>query len=136
MSWDVILLKEKFDLNDSDYQLTPLGNNAEIGAMLTKLLPHFKYHSDGWSVLNDDEFSIEFNMSDEEIIDSIMLHIRGGGDPMAVIKTICDATNWAALDTSTSEFMDTENLSQESWIEFQKYRDKVIKRDEEKDESQ
>jgi hypothetical protein len=96
--------------------------------MLTSLLPEIDYSDPTWGVLESVEYSIEFNTGSKDPIDGIMLHIRGGGDPLVIIKLICEHTGWGALDTSTGEFMDTDHLSQESWIEFQKFRDRVMGR--------
>ena len=126
MSWDVLLLKEKCDLNDKDVDVPPLGNRDEIIRTLTALMADLDYSDPTWGILESDEFSIEFNTGREELVDSIMLHIRGGGDPLIIIKLICDHTGWGAFDTSTSDFMDTDKLSPESWLAFQKFRDRVI----------
>ena len=126
MSWDVLLLKAKFDLEDSNANPGSLGNRTEIIENLTALLPQLDYSDKSWGMLSGEKFSIEFNTGENETVDTIMLHIRGGGDPLVVIKVICDSTHWAALDCSTSEFIDTNNLSRESWENFQKFRDKVI----------
>ena len=123
-----MLFSEKFDLEAPDYIPEPLGNCAAIVRILTQLLPTFQYFSDGWGILKEANFSIEFNIGKEEITDCIMMSIRGGGDPMPIIKTICDATKWGAFDTSAAAFVDVENLSPESWINFQAFRDKVISR--------
>ncbi len=55
-----------------------------------------------------------------------MLHIRGGGDPLPLIKVICDTCDFVALDFVALDFIDLDNLSSESWTKFQVYRDKIL----------
>lgn len=127
MSWDVLLFKHRFDL-EADEEPAPLGERASVVATLTALLPAIDYSDNSWGILEEEDYSIEFNTGDESTTGTIMLHIRGEGAPMAVIKLICDATGWAALDTSEGSFLDTTDLSPESWQKFQQYRDKIIGR--------
>lgn len=126
MSWDVIILKEKFEIDDNDYTPPPLGNRKDIIAALTKIFPNLDYTDPSWGLLKESDYSIEFNTGDEEIVATMMLHIRGGGNPLNAIKLILNELNWAALDCSTTEFIDLDMNDNESWIEFQKYRDKVM----------
>lgn len=126
MSWDVIFLKSKIDLEDPNLDLEPLGNKTEIINKLTRLIPDLDFSDRDWGMLSTEYFSIEFNIGREEIVDSLMLHIRGGGDPLVIIKAICDETNWGALDTQNTQFIETDNISKDSWETFQAYRDKVI----------
>ncbi|MCF3110902.1 barstar family protein [Niabella sp. CC-SYL272] len=129
MSWDVLLFKNKFDLNDEQVDPGILGNRSLVIKSLVALIPGLNYADPSWGVLEAPEFSIEFNTGNDEVVNSIMLHIRGGGNPLAVIKLICDELKWVALDCSTSDFMDTENLSANSWLAFQAYRDQISRID-------
>jgi hypothetical protein len=129
MSWDVLLMKEKFDLEDvpDDFRPQKLGKRDDIIAKLQLVIPELDYSDKSWGMLDTSEYSIEFNTGRNEEVDSIMLHIRGRGDPLIIIKLICETFGWAALDCSTGDFMDLENLSSESWVKFQEYRDRVLK---------
>jgi hypothetical protein len=126
MSWDVVLLKTKINLVDKNANPDNLGKKDEIIERLTTLLPTLDYSDTSWGIFTDKNFSIEFNTGTDDIVETIMLHIRGGGDPLVIIKIICDSENWFALDCSTTEYIDTDNLSKESWENFQKFRDKII----------
>lgn len=55
-----------------------------------------------------------------------MLHVRGGGDAISAIASFARPLGWAALDCSTSEFLELDNPSQAGWEAFQAYRDKII----------
>lgn len=126
MSWDVVLLKIKIDFKEFEGEIPPLGERNVIVGELTALLPELDYSDKSWGIYDNESLSIEFNTGDDEILASIMLHIRGGGDPHVILKAICEKMEWYALDSSTGEFMDFENVSKESWEEFQRYRDKII----------
>ncbi|MCB0402949.1 MAG: hypothetical protein KDD41_12750 [Flavobacteriales bacterium] len=128
MSWDVAILKEKFDLNDQDYLPSPLGNRSEIVKELCALLPGLDFSDPSWGRYEGNGFSIEFSTGDDESVNTIMLHVRGGGDPMPVITLILLEQKWEAMDCSTGEFMDCKNMDDTSWVEFQKFRDKIIDR--------
>ena len=129
MSWDVVLLKEKFDTNDKDYQPPTLGKRMELISQLTSILPNLDFSDESWGIMEGDGFSIEFNIGNNENVDSIMLHIRGGGDPIQIIQGIMQEFKWESLDCSTGDFMELNNVSNESWTKFQTWRDKVFKRD-------
>lgn len=130
MSWDVILIKERFDwdADNSGYKPPLLGNRDEIITSLKSIFPNIDYTDKSWGLLSETEYSIEFNTGSGENVDSIMLHIRGGGNPVNAIKLIMKEMGWEALDCSTSEFIDLEKDNPESWTEFQKFRDNVLKK--------
>jgi hypothetical protein len=57
-------------------------------------------------------------------INSIMLHVRGGGDDvLAVIVQIAAAVGARALDISTGEFLTGDPTQTAGWHDFQQYRD-------------
>ena len=79
-----------------------------------------------WGIYFDGQTSIEINIGTDEEVNTIMLHIRGGGDPFNFIRTICNHFKWFALDCSTGHYIDFLNPSQDSWDRWQKYRDKIV----------
>lgn len=82
-----------------------------------------------WGLYRGDGYSIEFNVGEEDPIQDMMLHVRGGGDAIADIMKFVVPNGWAALDCSTSEFLDPANPSDEGWAGFQEFRDDVLKRE-------
>ena len=90
MSWDVMLFNtrgkqpppiEQFE--ESHYE--PLGPAAGVRQRLTRLLPKIDWSDTSWGIYEGDGFSIEFNAGGGDPIDTIMLHVRGGGDAIAAI---------------------------------------------------
>jgi len=127
MSWDVLLITEKFDLDDcEDFVPTPLGKRDELITKLCQVFSNLDYSDKSWGILSAEEFSIEFSTGDEEIVDTIMLHVRGGGLVMDTIFKAMDVLNCNALDCSSSDFLNPKASDKNSWKEFQQFRDKVI----------
>jgi len=134
MSWDVLIMKEKYDFDapeENQPDIAPLGKRDEIIEKLTKCIPNLDYRDEAWGILNDEGYSIEFNTGDEEIVDSIMLHIRGGGTVMDTIQLVSETLDAYALDTSDCAYIDFKQPEQakESWERFQKYRDKILNKE-------
>ncbi|NQX48036.1 hypothetical protein HQN87_22170 [Paenibacillus tritici] len=132
MSWDVLIMKEKYDFDapeDKQPAIPPLGQRDEIIGKLTSCIPELDYRDAAWGFMNGEGYSIEFNTGDEETVDSIMLHIRGGGTVMDTIQLVCDTLEAYALNTSDGSYINFEQPeeAEQSWEQFQKYRDQVIK---------
>lgn len=131
MSWDVLIMKTKYDFEAPEEEqppVPPLGQRDVIIEKLTRRLPNLDYRDKAWGVLEGEGFSIEFNTGDEELVDSIMLHVRGGGAVMDTLCLICETLEAYALDTSDTGYIDfgQPEAAEQSWEQFQKYRDKVI----------
>jgi hypothetical protein len=131
MSWDVMVFRfagkppastEEMD----DAQRLPLGAAADVRAGIAAALPQTSWDDPTWGIFDGDGFSIEFNVGDDDPIDNMMLHVRGGGNAIAAIMSFVSPLGWSALDCSTGEFLDPAAPSEEGWKGFQAYRDKVI----------
>jgi hypothetical protein len=132
MSWDVMVFhlrdkpKSLEDLRDD--AMLPLGPAVQVRDGVSAVLSGVDWSDRTWGLYGGDGFSIEFNVGDEDPIQNMMLHVRGGGDAVADIMKLVVANGWVALDCSTSEFLDPAAASNEGWTGFQKYRDKIIGR--------
>jgi hypothetical protein len=133
MSWDVMIFNTRGksppsveEFEDSDYET--LGPAADVRQRLSELLPGVDWSDTTWGIYEGDGFSIEFNVGDDDPIENMMLHVRGGGEAIAAIAKFARPLGWSALDCSTSEFLDLDNPSQDGWEGFQEFRDTVIKR--------
>lgn len=127
MSWDVLLLKTKIDLSVKDSVPESMGEKSKIIQEMLTMQPDIDFSDTTWGIYADDGASIEINIGNKEDLQCITLHIRGGGNPHGFIARICNRFSWHAVDCSTGEYMDLENLSTESWERWMKYRDKIIK---------
>jgi hypothetical protein len=132
MSWDVLIMNTRGktpameELRDSDCD--PLGKAADVRKKLSKHLPGIDWSEKSWGHFQGDGYHIEFNVGHADPLQTIMLHVHGGGDVIAAIVRFARPLGWSALDCSTSEFLDLDDPSQAGWEGFQGYRDKVLKR--------
>ena len=130
MSWDVMVLNYGGKLSPAEMldaePVGPLGPAAQVRRRIAKHLPGVDWSEPEWGLYEGDGFTIEFNTGSDDPIDSIMLHVRGGGDAIAVLLKFAKPNGWSLLDCSTSEFLDPQNPSAEGWEEFQAFRDKAI----------
>ena len=133
MSWDVLVLnyhgsppdiEEMAEAGDPD----PLGNASAVRVAISRHLEGVDWSDPAWGLFEGDGFSFEFNMGNKDPVDSIMLHVRGGGDPIAAMLQFSQPNKWSLFDCSTSEFLDPDNPSHEAWEAFQELRDKVVKK--------
>ena len=130
MSWDVLVLNYGGKLSPEEMleaePVGPLGRAAQVRRRITKYLPGVDWSDPAWGVYERDGFTIEFNAGNEDPVESIMLHVRGGGDAIAALLRFASPNGWSLLDCSTSEFLDPASPSVEGWEEFQTFRDKAI----------
>ncbi|MCS6906469.1 MAG: hypothetical protein RML93_01145 [Anaerolineales bacterium] len=123
MSWDVILMH--VPSNVASIQELPrnftseLGPRPEILATLARILPALDLTDPSWGYLKGKDFSIEFNIGDESVVDAIILHVRGSDDAVSIIQHLCEQTGWRAFDTTAGDFM---NFSQQPATGLQQWR--------------
>jgi hypothetical protein len=91
MSWDVFIMKTPDEIKSvseipKDYCLPPLGTLSDILDMLKELLPDIDFSDPHWGVLATETYSIEFNIGNEDPVESLMLLIRGEDAPIDIIK--------------------------------------------------
>jgi len=139
MSWDVMVYNydgsppQDFADLPKDHKPDPLGSASNVREAISKQLRGVDWSDCTWGIFKGDGFSIEFNTGEDDPIDSIMLHVRGGGDAITAMLQFAIPNKWSLFDCTTGEFIDPENPSEEGWKGFQAFRDKVISqfRDEE-----
>jgi hypothetical protein len=131
MSWDVLILNRDgtppslVDVPD-EWMPKPMGDAAAVRAGISAVLP-VDWSGPNWGLYRADDFSIEFNVNTTGLVDGVTLHIRGAGDPLPTIVGLCSANGWVALDYSTGQLMDLVNPSRESWLAFQRFRDRGVR---------
>lgn len=141
MSWDVMVFNydgsPPSDFADlpEDHKPDPLGPASTVREAISKQLPGVDWSDPNWGIYDGNEFSIEFNTGKEDPIDSIMLHVRGGGDAIAAILKFASPNKWSLFDCSSGQFIDPENPSQDGWEGFQEFRDKVFEQYSDEDQT-
>lgn len=126
MSWDVLLLKSKIDINNTEAQPDYMGDREALILEFKNLSSEVDFTDKSWGIFFDGQTSIEINIGKEEKVNSIMLHVRGGGNPFHFMRIICNHFKWFALDCSTGNYIDFLNPLKDSWDRWQMYRDKII----------
>jgi hypothetical protein len=71
------------------------------------------------------DFAIEVTMGRDEIVDSIMLHVRGGDTAVGLIGDLLDRPGRRAIDCRTGEFFDVETAS-ESIAAWRAFRNRAV----------
>lgn len=134
MSWDVMVMRFEggtpniAELESGARAPMPLGPAAEVRQAISRHLSSVDWSDPAWGIYDGDGFSIEFNAGSDDPIDSIMLHVRGGGDAIAAALSFAIPNGWSLLDCSSGDFINSENPSQEGWEGFQDFRDQVLDR--------
>ena len=133
MSWDVMIFNLRGaspppieQMQEGDYE--SLGPADDVRQRISSLLSGIDWSNPTWGIYEGDGFSIEFNVGQDDPIDTMMLHVRGGGDAISAITRLARPLGWSALDCSTSQFLDLDNPSHAGWEGFQRFRDKVIEK--------
>lgn len=121
MSWDVLLAKREADPGSAG----SLGTSTEIRAKISQCFPDVDWRRPDSGVFRSGDLSIEFAVGSEEVVDTVMLHVRGEGDPFPMIVELCRSFSWSALDTSSGEWLDLDNPSPDGWDSFRQFRDEV-----------
>lgn len=132
MSWDVLVVNfagKTPPANEmaDEPPAVPLGPAAKVRNDITAKLPGVDWSDPTWGIYEGETFSIEFNIGKDDPLESIMLHVRGGGAAIPAMMAFAKPLGWSLLDCSTSEYLDPENPSSEGWEGFQDYRDKVMR---------
>jgi hypothetical protein len=140
MSWDIYIMnfpataQRVADIPD-DFQPKPLGKRADLIAQIRGVIPSADFSKPDWGVFEGEGFSIEFQMGDKEICQSVTLLVRGGGSPAPLIGALLDRLKVRGIDCQTSEFFHIE-AARASFGSWQQYRDQIIgAKDENHDES-
>lgn len=132
MSWDVLVIAApdefvRMDDIPKDYVGRPLGTVADVLRQIRERFSDVDLSDPTWGHLVRDGWSIELNIGDADPVDSIMLHVRGGGDGVIpVIASIADAVNGRALDFSEGVFLTGDPDRPNGWRAFQAYRDGIL----------
>ncbi len=110
MSWDLYVQDwgdfDSLEQIPDDFEPRSIGKRSEIIDSIKKTEPKADFSNPSWGKLDDELFSIEFNMGDSEIVESIVMYVKGGEFAMPHIEKILSSLNLKATDGSTSDFLD------------------------------
>lgn len=128
MSWDIFISKSPIEEAKAG-NMGIFGPLAVLKEALKQVVLTLEFKEADRGFYRDETCSIEFSLStDEPEISHFMMYIRGGGTtPINIIKSICEQLECYAMDCSTGDQMDFSDVDEQSFLEWQAYRDKVIK---------
>jgi hypothetical protein len=130
MSWDVLLLRlpdhvtSMEDVRDDD-GIPPLGRKPWVLDGVRRALPEADLTDPAWGQAEGPGWSIELNIGSDDPVDSIMLHVRGGGDDaLAPIFRLAGELGCRVLDCSEGNLISSPDETS-GWHAFQEFRDRV-----------
>jgi hypothetical protein len=133
VSWDVLFqdlppgIRSIADIAD-DFRPGPLCGRGELVAAIQKAAPTTRFSGPYMGTLDADGFSIEFNADDGDPVRAVMLHIRGGGDALAIVHALSIALGRPAIDCSAGELMDFDSPEVgKGFAAWRAYRDQSVR---------
>ena len=113
MSWDIYLQDfgnyNRIEDIPEDFQPKTIGDKLDIINKIKEIAPDLNDSDNSWLVLENNKFSVEFNVGKNDSLDSIMLHIRGDESVMGFIKELITKLQLRAVDMATGEFINFSN---------------------------
>ena len=133
MSWDFSLFDAPVGLksNELPQDFRPrLFARDQLISTIKQAFPNVDFRDSSWGFIEGIGWSIEVNIGSEEMTHGFMLHVRGGGDVIAAVLRIADATGLRALDCQTGDFVDksTAEAANASFRAWRNYRDQIVGR--------
>jgi len=133
MSWDVWIIKfeEQYqsvrDIPDGVRPLC-LGTRDEIQKKISSVFAGTDWNDPAWGAWSSKDGSIEFNIGNEDVISSIMLHVRAEDTVVPLIIKLALDNGWQASDTSDGLFLERKKNPTGELQKWRKYRDKIAKK--------
>jgi hypothetical protein len=124
MSWDAVLFRIKGklrpieEMDDDDY--LPLGLHKEVVSAILASFPTATRKKPTQLIYTEGDLSIEFIPQGRNPVESVLLEVRGEGDPISPLLDLATRNGWVMLDASTSEFIDADNPSDEGYGGYRK----------------
>jgi hypothetical protein len=124
MSWDAVLLRIKGkwrpveEVGDDEY--LPLGKRKDVLSAIMEAFPTAAWETPTQLFYRDGDLSIEFVPQGRNPIESMIVEVRGEGDPIPPLVQLATSNGWVLLDTSTSEFIDPGEPSDEGYAGYRK----------------
>jgi hypothetical protein len=133
VSWDAHILRLDRLVSSlaelpNDYTPPAVGSAVHVRASITEAFPTTDWADPSWGVLDCGEYALEFSLGSDDPIPSFSVHVRGDGDPIRPLVAMCTSNGWRVIDVQTTELLDPQDPSTDSWARFREYRDRVTKR--------
>ncbi|WP_299534150.1 hypothetical protein [Ulvibacterium sp.] len=117
MSWDLYVQDwgdfDSLEQIPDDFEPKPIGNRSELIDKIKVAEPTVDFTNPSWGLLENEFFSIEFNMGDSELSDGFVMHVRGNELAIPCIGNILDSLDLKAADGFTPDFFDVEKFKKD-----------------------
>lgn len=129
MSWDISICKFSRtyaaveDIGD-DERCFALGTRQEVHAAVSDVFGGTDWTDPTWGVYDAPFGSVEFNISDSDTVEGMMLHVRAGEQIVAPIVALCLRYGWQGFDISSGSFLEQSPVPAsglKSWIAFRNH---------------
>ncbi|WP_299214640.1 hypothetical protein [uncultured Aquimarina sp.] len=124
MSWDLFAQDwgkyETLDEIPDDFKSKFIGKRSEVIKKIKMIEPMVNFSDPSWGILENEFFSIEFNMGDSEVINGFVMHVRGSELATPCIGNILETLDLKAADGSTPNFFNIEKSKDDikKWIDY------------------
>ena len=130
MSWDISIMDLPADATSvseipHDFAPAPLGKRVALIAKVLEVAPQADFSDPAWGELSTPDFTIEFNMGRDAVVDSLTLHVRGGDSAVDFVTALLQHLELRAIDCSTGDFFESSAAAQ-SLTAWRQFRDRVI----------
>ena len=109
MNWDIFLLKMDKPIPlkrlENNIDLPSLGSFNDITSILSKKFPGIDWNNPSLGNYTNEYYSIDFSLGDKEVIDSVLLYIKGTYLPKKEILDLCKPWGWQAVDIDKGEYL-------------------------------
>ncbi|CAN5510166.1 hypothetical protein BH10BAC2_BH10BAC2_37280 [soil metagenome] len=127
MSWDILVMNSNKPVDFEKGDWDNFKSREFVVNNIKQTFPDSNWQDPSWGLLDNSKAVIEFNIGDKKEMDNtFMLHVRGGQDPTAEIAKMCKQHNWIAYDISGEQFIDDNQPANDSFKDWENYRDQVV----------
>lgn len=131
MSWDLFVqnwgsFNSLEDIPD-DYEPKPIGKRSEIISKIMNAEPTVTFVDATFGTMENEHFSIEFSLGEEEELYSFTMHVSGSEMAVSCVGNILSALELKATDGSTPNFFDIEDAKL-GLAKWEAYRNQILNR--------
>ena len=132
MSWDIFVQDIPRGARDAgdipeDFQPRPLGERSEVIRRILEVVPEADFSDPTWGTVEEPEYSIEFNIGDEDEIMAFALHVRGGEAAAGLVADLLARCGWRAFDTASESGIFDPASAADSLKRWRAHRDRAVR---------
>ena len=133
MSWDIFVQDlpkgvRRVQEIPEDFVPQPLGTRGELVRRIHEIAPEVDFDDRGWGQLDGDGYAIEISLGENEVVESVALHVRGDKRAVYMVQHVLHELQLRALDPSSdSGIFSLEAGSLDGFTRWRAFRDTVIR---------